>query len=120
VVLLGIPCRIPVVGHVYKMPADYYDPTDRERHPLLVVSLDQVVRQARVATRTSRYERRGPRAVVHAPQPSLRLGFVGWWRLHNLMAVPYLLFGEPDVQHLGPLDSGAWDRVVRELEGGRR
>jgi hypothetical protein len=120
VALLGMPPRIPVVGHVYRMPPDYYDPTDIVWHPVLVVSLDRVAREAGVVTRTTRYHARGSRSVVHAPQPDLNLDLPGWWRLNWIMPVAFVLFGEPDVQHLGQLETGAWHRVLTAMGGGRQ
>jgi hypothetical protein len=120
VALLGMPARIPVAGHVYRMPPEFYDPTDIDWHPVLVVSLDQVVREAHVVTRTTSEHAKGPKAVIHAPQPGLRLDRQGWWRVHRIMPVAYMLFGDPEVQHLGRLEDGTWARIVSVIEGAGR
>jgi hypothetical protein len=60
VVLLGMPCRIPAIRQVYEMPPAYYDATDRTGHPVLVISVDAVVREAWIVTRTTKAHAKGP------------------------------------------------------------
>lgn len=112
--LLGPPGRRPALQNAYLMPYQLYDPTDDCDHPLLVVSLDQVTRTAQVVTRTSSFHARGPKPVAHAPAPSLRLNRPGWWRTHARHTVTWLSFDD-DVEHLGKIDDGTWERVLHEL-----
>jgi hypothetical protein len=116
--LLGIPGRIPALGHVYVMPPGYYDPSDSTGHPVLVIKLDPVVREALVVTRTTKPYAKGPNWVTHPPQPALGLKEYGWWRLAYPKPVQYILFNEADVTICGKLDDETWARVLRNLEGG--
>ncbi|MEV0792638.1 hypothetical protein [Kribbella sp. NPDC050459] len=115
--LLGFPPRRPALRTVYRMPCSLYDETDDRDHPLLVVSVDDVTRTARAVTRTSTYEARGPKPVVHAKHPDLDLDRVGWWRMHILHLVPWTHFADPDVEVLGTIDEGTWRNVVQALPG---
>jgi hypothetical protein len=115
--LLGIPGRIPVLAHVYRMPPEYYDPTDDSGHPVLVVKLDQVVRKALVVTRTTKPYAKGSNPVAHAAQLAIGLDRPGWWRMAYPKPVPYIAFDQPDVSLCGPLDEETWLRVLTNLEG---
>jgi hypothetical protein len=116
--LLGMPGRIPAVRQVYEMPRRYYDPTDAVDHPILVISVDPVVRKAMVVTRTSQPYAQGPDAIVHPAQPELGLDVVGWWRMAYSRSVIYAAFDEPDVLRRGELDATTWEKVLKHLEGG--
>ncbi len=115
--LLGPASRRPALRIVYRMRPDLYDPTDDVGHPLLVVSVDVVTRTARVVTRTSSYEARGPRAVSHPADPALGLDRPGWWRVFKSHRVPWLNFDHPDVLILGPLGDPTWTRLLAEMYG---
>ncbi|MFZ0225807.1 MAG: hypothetical protein WAL41_02445 [Mycobacterium sp.] len=116
--LLGMPRRIPAVRQVYVMPSRAYDPSDTAWHPILVVSVDPVVRMAMIVTRTTKPYAKGPDAIVHPAQPGLRLSLPGWWRMAYPKPVIYSAFDEPDVEHRGELDEATWEKVVQQLEGG--
>jgi hypothetical protein len=120
VVLLGMPCRIPAIRQVYEMPPAYYDAADRTGHPVLVISVDAVVREAWIVTRTTKAHAKGAGAVPHPAQPDLDLRDFGWWKMARTMPVPYAAFSAPDVRHAGQLDAETWARVVRQMEGAGR
>lgn len=103
----------------YDMPRDLYDETDDVDHPILVVALDPVRREAIVVTRTTKWEARGKHFVAHAPAPELGLNKLGWWRLDpwNHHRVPCSSFDPRDVGVRGALDDRTWERVKNELAG---
>lgn len=109
--------RRPAVRQVYEMPSPYYDVTDKVGHPVLVVSVDHVVRKALVVTRTTSAHARGRNAVVHPAQPDLELPDVGWWRMAFPKQVPYAAFDAPDVKRRGELDEATWAKVVSSMKG---
>lgn len=115
--LLGMPGRLPVLRQLYRMPPALYDPYDRTGHPTLVVSLDPVLKQAEVVTRTTKIYAKGRRYVAHPPQPDLGLGQLGWWRLDRSFQVSYASFDGPDVEPRGSLDEQTWRLVMRALTG---
>ena len=115
--LLGMPRRIPAVRQVYEMPPIYYDPSDADGHPVLVVSVDPATRKAMVVTRTTKIYARGPDAIVHPAQPQLGLREVGWWRMAFPKPVVFAAFDAPDVQHCGELDEATWAKVDRQIKG---
>jgi hypothetical protein len=114
--LLRMPRR-PAVRQVYEMPPEYYDVTDSVGHPVLVISVDLVTREATIVTRTTKPHARGNNAIVHRAQPDLGLYDVGWWRMEFPMAVPYPAFDEPDVKHRGELDESTWAKMLDQMRG---
>lgn len=114
--LLRMPRR-PAVRQVYEMPPAYYDVTDVVGHPVLVISVDLVVREAMIVTRTTSPHAKGNNAIVHPAQPDLGLDSVGWWRMEFPKAVPYPAFDEPDVKRRGELDEATWAKVLDQMKG---
>jgi hypothetical protein len=117
--LLGMPPRIPCLRQVYRMHPDLYDPSDTTGHPVLVVAVDKVLRNAEIVTRTSRWEARGPNGVPHAPQQELGLDLTGWWRVQWPITVSFQVFTDRDTQLRGLLEQRTWERIQIALTGGR-
>ena len=109
--LLGMPARRPVVQGVYYMPRELYDESDQADHPVLVVALDEVRREAHVVTRTTKEHARTHRYATHPGGLITSLDLPGWWRLHKVHKVPWVNFDDPDVRLLGTLDDNTWQRV---------
>ena len=115
--LLGMPPRIPVPRQVYRMHPDLYDSSDAAAHPVLVVTVDKVLRIAEVVTRTSTWEARGPGGVAHPPQPDLGLDRTGWWRVQWPKSVAFSAFMDPEAQLRGLLEERTWAHVQAALFG---
>jgi hypothetical protein len=110
---------MPLPRQVYAMHPALYDPSDAKRHPVLVVTVDKVLRNAEVVTRTSTWEARGPCGVAHPSQPDLQLDRLGWWRVHRPITVPFQAFLDREAELRGLLDERTWANVQAALIGGR-
>ena len=106
-----VPKRLPVVGGVYWLSRDYYDPSDQADHPQLVISLDRVRRVAITVSRTSKEHAAGRMGVSHPKDDELGLSMNGWWRLHRPHRVPFSAFDDEEVEMLGRLDEGSMVKV---------
>src|SRR5689334_16614179 len=109
--LFGILPRIPRPRQVYRMHPDLYDPSDIKAHPVLVVSVDEVLRIAEVVTRTTALKARGQPWVAHPPQADLGLNLAGWWRIQWPIRVAFPAFVDQESELLGLLDERTWERV---------
>ena len=96
-----------------------YGVTDVVGHPVLVISVDLVAREAMIVTRTTSPHARGNNAIVHPAQPDLGLDSVGWWRMEFPKSVPFPAFDEPDVKRRGELDEATWAKVLDQMKGTR-
>jgi len=105
----------PKLGWVYDMPSALYDPTDRAHHPVLVVSVDRVLRIAEVVTRTTKIHAKGKPFVAHPPQAELELHELGWWRVQWPKRVLFTHFADPEATAVGALDDTTWGRVQAAL-----
>jgi hypothetical protein len=117
--LLGMPPRIPCLRQVYEMHPALYDPSDITGHPVLVVAVDKVLRNAEIVTRTSSSHARGRNGVPHPPQQDLGLDLNGWWRVQWPITVSFQAFTDRDAQLRGLLEQRTWELVQRALTGGR-
>ncbi|MGY0389440.1 hypothetical protein ACWZJV_20935 [Nocardioides sp. WG-D5] len=111
----GIPKRLPVLYGVYSMPRDYYDPRDRKEHPQLVIGLDPVRKVAITASRTTKAHARGPNGVPHPADRQMGMMAFGWWLIADPHRVPYSVFDDDEVEHLGRIDPDTERRLLKAL-----